>query len=163
MNPTVERLDPPPGYGQASQPLTWARVRALLQAAPVYWLATVRPDGRPHVVPRDGFWIDDALFYGGSLETVHRRNLQHNPHCAATIGDGPTAVIVEGDAGGTTLDRDAAVRLAAAHEKYPQYGLPPDPDTIDVSTLLVLRPRRVMAWTAYPADCTRFTFDAPQA
>lgn len=39
----------------------WARARGDLQDARVYWLSTVRPDGRPHVTPLLGIWLGGAL------------------------------------------------------------------------------------------------------
>jgi nitroimidazol reductase NimA-like FMN-containing flavoprotein (pyridoxamine 5'-phosphate oxidase superfamily) len=61
-----------------------------------YWLATTRPDGRPHVVPLDGLWLDDAWFFGGSAETVKSRNLKANPRAVVHLDDSERAVIVEG-------------------------------------------------------------------
>ena len=45
----------PEGYGVPEGPeglLGWEEVDARLAEARVYWMATTRPDGRPHVVPR---------------------------------------------------------------------------------------------------------------
>ena len=52
--PTAEKLVLPQGYGQTTQTLAWDQVRAQLEQAKQYWLATNRPDGSPHVVPVDG-------------------------------------------------------------------------------------------------------------
>ncbi|HEV2928369.1 MAG TPA: pyridoxamine 5'-phosphate oxidase family protein [Propionibacteriaceae bacterium] len=41
----------------------WAKALADLQGAEVYWLSTVRPDGRPHVTPLLGIWLDGALYF----------------------------------------------------------------------------------------------------
>ena len=41
----------------------WSRARAELANVEVYWLSTVRPDGRPHVTPLLGVWLDGALYY----------------------------------------------------------------------------------------------------
>ena len=41
----------------------WDKALADLQGAEVYWLSTVRPDGRPHVTPLLGVWLDDALYF----------------------------------------------------------------------------------------------------
>lgn len=54
--PTVEPLDLPREYGSVSERLSWSSVEHRLEAAPIYWLGTVRPDGRPHAVPVDGLW-----------------------------------------------------------------------------------------------------------
>jgi hypothetical protein len=48
----------------ATTPTPWARARGLLEAAPAtYWLATVRPNGAPHVMPVLAVWVDGALFF----------------------------------------------------------------------------------------------------
>ena len=158
MDPVAELLTPPPGYGTATSPLEWPPVRGILERAPAYWIATVRPDGRPHTVPRDGFWVDDALWYGGSPDTVHNRNILANPQAVAHVGEYAEIVIVEGAVAQGEAGEELRARLAAAHEKYPQYGPPPDPESFDTRGLLVLRPRRVLAWTHYPENCTRFRF-----
>ncbi len=73
--PVAEKPDIPPEYGNPTKRLEWADVERKLEAASVYWIASTRPDGRPHVIPRDGTWLDGGLYYGGSLETVHHRNI----------------------------------------------------------------------------------------
>jgi hypothetical protein len=64
--PVAELMDLPDAYGKAETTLGWEGVRARLTEAAHYWLATVRPDGRPHVVPLDGLWIDDRWYFGGT-------------------------------------------------------------------------------------------------
>jgi len=49
----------------------WAEARSLLESADVYWLSTVRPDGRPHVTPMVSIWLDGAL-YGARLRGLWR-------------------------------------------------------------------------------------------
>ena len=44
-------------------PTEWGKGRRELQDAEVYWLSTVRPDGRPHVTPLLGIWLDGALYF----------------------------------------------------------------------------------------------------
>jgi hypothetical protein len=91
---------------------------------PQYWVASVRPDGRPHIVPRDGMWIDDTWFYGGGEDTIHNRNLQYSRLLTMHIGDGLEAVIVEGEARQLTPHQDLAAELAAEHNrKYSHYGI----------------------------------------
>ncbi len=41
----------------------WAEGRRGLEQAQVYWLSTVRPDGRPHVTPVVAVWLDGALYF----------------------------------------------------------------------------------------------------
>jgi PPOX class probable F420-dependent enzyme len=62
------------------------------------WIATVRPDGRPHLVP---VWyvVDDSRWYICTAPgSVKARNLGGNPHVALALEDGANPVIVEGEA-----------------------------------------------------------------
>jgi hypothetical protein len=67
-------------------PTEWSRARTELAAAEVYWLSTVRPDGRPHVTPLLGIWLDGALYFCTGAEERKARNLAQNPHCVLTTG-----------------------------------------------------------------------------
>ena len=91
--PRSEHLQLPPEYGNPNEILEWSEVDGALRDAAQYWVASVRPEGRPHVVPRDGIWVDSAWYYGGSDATVHNRNIRSNPSLTMHIGDGMTAVI----------------------------------------------------------------------
>ncbi len=92
--PTASSLRFPPGYGTATTTLPWPEVRARLESAPAYWLSTARRDGRPHVVPVDGIWVDDVWWYGGAPDTVHIRTVESNPQAVMHLPDPMQAVIV---------------------------------------------------------------------
>ena len=64
----------------------WARARGDLQDAQVYWLSSVRPDGRPHVTPLLGVWLDGALYFCTGPTERKARNLAQNPCCVLTTG-----------------------------------------------------------------------------
>ncbi|MGH2774304.1 MAG: pyridoxamine 5'-phosphate oxidase family protein [Actinomycetota bacterium] len=156
--PVVERPEIPPEYGNPTKRLEWADVEHRLESATVYWIASTRPDGRPHVIPRDGMWLDGGLYYGGSPKTVHYRNITHNPHLVVHIGDGLEAVIVEGAVVIEEPTEEMAARLAdESYAKYPQYGR--FAPTVYMGGVSVLRPRRVLAWTSLPENATRFRFE----
>jgi hypothetical protein len=77
------------------------------------WLATVRPDGRPHLMPVLPFWIDGALHFVAGEGTQKARNLADDGRCV--IGTGSTKlpsldIIVEGRAAPLT-DADAVSRI----------------------------------------------------
>jgi nitroimidazol reductase NimA-like FMN-containing flavoprotein (pyridoxamine 5'-phosphate oxidase superfamily) len=155
--PLVEKPDIPPEYGNPTQRLEWADVERRLESATVYWLASTRPDGRPHVIPRDGTWLDGGLYYGGSPETVHYRNITRNPHVVVHIGDGHEAIIVEGAVEIEKPTAETAARLSEkSFAKYPQYGRPDS--SLYMGGVSVLRPRRVLAWTSFTENATRFRF-----
>jgi hypothetical protein len=156
-DPVAEQMTVPPGYPKPSKLLSWDAISEKLTAARVYWFGSTRPDGRPHLIPRDGMWIDNALYYGGSEETVHHRNVMANAAVTVHIGDGMEAIIVEGSVHSEAQAAAAAAKLAdASYAKYPQYGRM-DPKMYEAG-VLVLRPRRVLAWTSPGQDETRFRF-----
>jgi len=163
--PVADRPALPRGYGLPATTegmLAWPEVESRLVLAIAYWLATVRPDGRPHVVPRWGVWLDGRFWYDGSPETVHARNLALNPACSLNLENGTEAVIVEGTSSPTRADGDGlGGRLAAAYAKYHGLGYSPGPDSWsgqDGGGLRVLTPTRAIAWFTFPTDATRFTF-----
>jgi pyridoxine/pyridoxamine 5'-phosphate oxidase len=93
-----------------------------LREAELYWITTVRADGRPHVTPLIGVFFDGAMHFTTGLEEQKARNLEHNANVALTTGTNSWAkgldVVVEGHTV-RVIDRPALERLAAAIEdKY---------------------------------------------
>ena len=163
--PRSDRPVFPEGYGLPSTTeglLPWAAVEERLVAATSYWLATVRPDATPHVVPRWGVWLDGRFWYDGAPTTRHARNLAANPACALHLESGTEAVIVEGRSAPTQAPADTlGARLAAAFGKYHDLGYSPAADAWageDGGGLRVLTPRRALAWFSFPTDATRYRF-----
>lgn len=145
--------------------LPWEHARERLETAHIYWIGTTRPDGRPHVGPIWGIWLDNRLYFDGSPETRRSRNIAQNPATTAHLdsgGAGKDVVIVEGNTHEIVgPDRSLADRLSAAYStKYAADGYAPEPDTWDRGGLYKLTPRVVLAWTTFFADATRWQFDA---
>ena len=94
----------------------WEETRRVLETAEVFWLSTVRADGRPHVTPVAATWLDGTLYFGTGSIAQKFKNLRGNPHVVLTTGNNHLAsgldVVVEGDAAPCT---DAAV-----HERFYQ-------------------------------------------
>jgi len=62
------------------------------------WFATVRSDGRPHLVPI-WFVVEDGRWYVcTSPHSVKARNLKANPSVALALEDGDHPYVVEGQA-----------------------------------------------------------------
>lgn len=96
-------------------PTPWAEARALLEAARIYWLATVRPDGRPHVTPLFAVWLEAALYFCTGPSERKAKNLVHNAHCVITTGCNVVEgldLVVEGDA--VQVSDDARLQSVAA-------------------------------------------------
>ena len=98
-------------------PTTWATAREHLERAEVYWLTTVRPDGRPHVTPLIAVWLDDALYFTTGPGERKARNLVQNAQVVITTGSnsltGGLDLVVEGDADNVS-DESRLQRLAGA-------------------------------------------------
>jgi general stress protein 26 len=82
-------------------PASWGDALRLLDSAKVYWLTTVRQDGRPHVTSVAAVWLDDAIHFTTGEGEQKAKNLEHNIHCLITTGCNVLEgldVAVEGDA-----------------------------------------------------------------
>ena len=80
----------------------WEETRRVLETAEVFWLATVRADGRPHVTSVAAAWLDGILYFGTGSTAQKFKNLRGNPHVVLTTGNNHLAtgldIVVEGDA-----------------------------------------------------------------
>ena len=162
VTPIADRPRVPRGYGVPSTTeglRPWAECEARLQAAKVYWLATIGPDGAPHVRPVDGLYVDGVLYVGGDPRTRWVRNIAANAPVSVHLDEGYDVVILEGEA--EILDGvapETAERLAAASsEKYPEYGM--TAENYSGPGPIAIRPRRGLGWKAFPKDVTRYRFD----
>lgn len=78
----------------------WKATRKVLESAELFWITTVRADGRPHVTPLVAVWADEAIHFHTSPGEQKEVNLRTNPHVVLTTGcngwDGGLDVMVEG-------------------------------------------------------------------
>jgi nitroimidazol reductase NimA-like FMN-containing flavoprotein (pyridoxamine 5'-phosphate oxidase superfamily) len=97
----------------------WNDVQARLDEAQFYWLATVRPDGRPHVMPVLAVWLDGALHFCAGPEPRKARNLADSSHCVISVDGDDLHLVVEGQA--TRIEDEVRLqRLADVYES--KYG-----------------------------------------
>lgn len=158
------RADRPhvPGYGiprSTKGMLPWSWCVERLEAAQIYWLATADGNGAPHLNPIWGAWADGRWYVEGG-PTRWQRNLRANPqmaiHVETSNGD---VVIVEGLAAEIVAPReDLAVRILAGYAKYKAI-YQADASNWTQGGLWELRPVKAFAWTTFPKDMTRFTFE----
>ncbi len=102
----------------------WAEASERLEKAEVFWLSTVRPDGRPHVTPVLSVWLDGALYFCTGQDERKAKNLVRNPHCVLTPGCNALTeegldLVVEGEAVRVS-DEARLQRVADAYES--KYG-----------------------------------------
>jgi nitroimidazol reductase NimA-like FMN-containing flavoprotein (pyridoxamine 5'-phosphate oxidase superfamily) len=97
--------------------VSWEQTRTLLEAAELFWICTVRADGRPHVTPLVAVWVDEALHFTTGAKEQKFLNLRRNPRVVLITGcnqwDRGVDVVVEGDAVQVT-DSAVLTRLAQA-------------------------------------------------
>jgi nitroimidazol reductase NimA-like FMN-containing flavoprotein (pyridoxamine 5'-phosphate oxidase superfamily) len=107
---------------EGATPTSWPDARGELETAAIYWLSTVRPDGRPHVTPLIAVWQDETLYFCTGPSEQKARNLEQNAHCVATTGgnriDEGFDVVVEGDAVRVGDDSRLASVASAYEDKY---------------------------------------------
>jgi nitroimidazol reductase NimA-like FMN-containing flavoprotein (pyridoxamine 5'-phosphate oxidase superfamily) len=120
----IAELDPAFSSPGAT-PTPWAEARRQLEAAEIFWLSTVRPNGQPHVTPLITVWVDEALYFCTGPTERKARNLERNTHCVLATGcntiDAGLDVVVEGDAVRTS-DEATLQRVADAYAS--KYGEP---------------------------------------
>src|SRR5437899_12878085 len=104
-------------------PLEWNAVRARLEAgipqAPgdggpnrhTCWLATINPDGSPHVNGVGAIWADGAFWFETGERSRKARNLGRDARCTISVATDAFDLVVEGDA---AIVRDPAVVAARA-------------------------------------------------
>lgn len=160
--PKISRPKFPKGY--ADNPVSyvgWEWVVEQMTASKNYWLSSVRPDGRPHVVPRWGVFIDNRFFYDGSPETRHAQNILENPNVYLHLESGDQVVMMEGvSKPAEKPTTEFAQQLAETiGNKYGKDGYSPKPDQWDEGGLYVFTPHQCIAWTVFYEDPTRFVFD----
>ena len=156
-------------YGHA--PIPWSRAVEQLEAgkAQSFWLATVRPDGRPHVAAVGARWVDGKLYFTSGPRTRKSRDLAHNPACVFSVTLPNLDLVLEGTAARVT-DEATLQRLA---ERYAAQGWPARASdgaiTAEYSApsagpppwyLYVLRPTTAFGVaTAEPHGATRWQFE----
>ena len=141
--PRVTRPRFPEGYVQSPTGLlAWAQVVERLSSAKNYWLCSVRPNAQPHTIPKWGVWVDGKVYFDGSLETRHARNIALNPHVVLLLESGDAAVIVERLAYPLAKPpRELADKVAEAYRaKYAGAGYAPDAHQWDDGGLFEITP-----------------------
>ena len=86
-------------YG--NQPIPWSRALEQLEAPQGtrgWWLATTRPDGRPHLAGVGALWVDGKVYVVSGPGTRKSRNLSENPHCSISTSLPGLDLVIEGTA-----------------------------------------------------------------
>ncbi|WP_324651935.1 pyridoxamine 5'-phosphate oxidase family protein [Georgenia sp. H159] len=152
----------------AAGPLPWEETLALLREAELYWLSTVRPDGRPHVTPLIGVWHDGGLCIVTGTGEQKAHNLDHNPAVAVTTGQNAwahgTDVVLEGRAeratAGLTAVADAFVAKYGEAWRFEVHGDGFGSQEGGEAWVFRVLPERVLAFAKDPHGQTTYRFPA---
>lgn len=154
-------------FSEATEATSWESAAATLSAAGLYWLTTVRADGRPHVTPLVGVWIDDTFVFCTGPTEQKARNLQAGTAVVVTTGtntwNSGLDVVVEGTAA-RVIGRQRLTALADAYRS--KYGEDWDFDCDDevfdpqgeAAIVYEVRPVKVLAFAKSPHGQTGFRF-----
>jgi general stress protein 26 len=140
----------------AATAVGWEQTRHVLETAELFWISTVRADGRPHVTPVVAAWAEEAVWFSTGAEEQKFTNLRANPHVVLTTGcnrwDSGLDVVVEGDAVQVTddalLSRVAAAFVAKWDGRWQfaaRDGCFRDPDGGGEAMVFSVRPVKVFA------------------
>ncbi len=146
----------------------WAEVVDVLSKSEMFWLSTVRRDGRPHVTPLPAIWLDGTLHFCAGAGEQKARNLESNPRCILTTGTNQLRsgldVVVEGAAARVT-DKARLQRLAALWKSKLDWsfevgdGAFRDPDGRR-GLVFGVTPTKVLSFGKGPYSQTRYRFTA---
>ncbi len=146
----------------------WADVAAALEAAELYWLTTVRADGRPHITPLVGVVHDGAAHFCTGLREQKARNLEHSALVALTTGVNTWAqgmdVVVEGSVERVTDPATLQVLAEAYLAKYGEawrFEVEGDGFKSDgggPAAVFRIEPAKVLAFAKNPHAQTTFRF-----
>jgi len=158
FTPRATILSAPSMYGfptETAHLLPWSFAETRLVGASNYWLATARPDGRPHVTPLWGVWIDNALYLDGYPTARWARNVARNPIASVNLESGADVVIVEGVIDDVVTNDELGQRIVTSWNA--KYGrLAPEPSTRGIFRL---RPLVARGWSqSNLSDGTRWEF-----
>jgi PPOX class probable F420-dependent enzyme len=139
------------------------------------WLATINPDGRPHLTGVGAIFADGSFWFESGDQTQKAKNLRRDPRCCLSLATKEFDLVVEGDAERVT-DRPTVATMA---ERWAAQGWPARVDesgtalTAEFSApsagpppwyVYRVVPRKATALvTVEPGGATRWEFDAPAA
>lgn len=154
-------------FSEATEATSWESAAAVLTAAGLYWLTTVRGDGRPHVTPLAGLWIDEAFVFCTGAGEQKARNLQAGTAVAVTTGtntwNAGLDIVVEGTAGRVTGRDRLKVLVEAYRAKYgDDWYFDCDDEVFDpkgeAAIVYRVTPAKVLAFAKSPHGQTTFRF-----
>ena len=147
------KLDPRFSSPEA-QAVPWSEAEAALRRAEIFWVTTVRKNGRPHVVPLLAVWHEGAAYFSTGAEEQKYKNIAANRHVILTTGNNAYRegldVVIEGEAVQTKDEALLQTLAALWQEKFDwtfevRDGVFHDPEGGD-APMFEVRPTKVLAF-----------------
>lgn len=88
------------------------------------WLATINPDGSPHVTGIGALWADDCFWFETGRSSRKGRNLARDPRCTLSVAAREFDLVVAGDA----IEVTDPATVASLAERWAAAGWPARPD-----------------------------------
>lgn len=146
----------------------WEEARQAIEEAQLFWISTVRRDGRPHVTPLVAVWQNGALHFCTGPKEQKALNLQGNPQVALTTGCNSWQegldVVVEGRADRVmevAVLRDLAQAWTRKWDGSWRYEVEKDgfrQGVGGVAHVFAVRPAKVLAFAKGGFSHTRYLF-----
>lgn len=157
-------------YSEANAQATpWPNAVAQLEKAGLFWVSSVRTDGRPHVTPVVAVWVDGALYFSSGPGEQKSKNLAANRYCAVTTccnsWDQGLDIVLHGEA---VVVRDLPLLQQVADAFLAKYGDDWAFEVADdgtfgghgVSLVYQLTPVQALGFRKGPFSHTRWNFTA---
>jgi hypothetical protein len=149
--------------------ITWDETERAIESAELFWLTTVRADGRPHVTPLVAVWADGQLHFTTGSNEQKSANLRANSNVILTTGrndwQGGIDIVLEGKAREGAKERvldDVSqafrVKWDGRWEYEARDGKFFHPDGFEVQ-LFSVTPTKVLAFAKGPFGHTAHKFD----
>ncbi len=129
-----------------------AHINERLRAEPVIWLATVRPDGRPHLVPVWFLWDGETILIFSQPNNQKIHNLRAHPAVTLALeaaNEGEDVAILEGRArlvGPDDIQASAPDYVAKYESGMAELGMTWDTMSASYSQPIRVTPSRLVTW-----------------
>ncbi|KAA0086954.1 pyridoxamine 5'-phosphate oxidase family protein [Mycolicibacterium sp. P9-64] len=154
-------------FSEATEPTAWDDANRVLETAELYWLTTVRKDGRPHTTPLVGVWVDRSFVFCTGPAEQKARNLEHQTSLTVVTGantwQAGLDVVVEGAATRVTGAQNLKALADDYRAKYGEdWDFAVDDEVFDPggtsADVFRVTPTKVLAFAKSPHGQTRFQF-----
>lgn len=114
-----------------------AGTAARLEAEQIIWLASVRPTGRPHLIPLWFVWAGGGIYLCVAGDSVKVRNMTANPAVSLALESGRAPIVVEGHA--TLVARPWPEEVVLGFQRKYDWTITTD---TEYDALVVVTPKR---------------------